>query len=185
VLIFAAEYSQRKNQAMLLRAVSLVKDRIPGILLLLPGRGPLQAEYERLTTELHVAENVRFLGYRKDMDALLAASDVAVASSWQEGLPINMVEAMLTGLPVVATRIRGHVDLVEDGINGYLVPPDDAQALAEKLQTLFQSPALRDEMGRKGIEMAQPFRLENAQAATIRIYERVIRMKTGDTGAEG
>jgi glycosyltransferase EpsD len=185
VLVFAAEYNQNKNQAMLLRAVQSLKDRIPGILLLLPGRGPLQAEYEALAAELHVAENVRFLGYRKDMDALLAAADIAVSSSWREGLGINLVEAMLTDLPVVATRIRGHVDLIEDGVNGALVPPNDAQALAEKLYTLYQSPALREKMSQKGIEMAQPFRLENAEAATVRIYESVIRMKSGENGGKG
>jgi glycosyltransferase EpsD len=185
VCVFAAEYNGNKNQAMLLRAVQTLKDRIPGILLLLPGRGPLQAEYARVAAELGISGNVRLLGYRKDMDVLLAAADVAVSSSRREGLGINLVEAMLTGLPVVATRIRGHVDLVKDGENGFLVPPDDAQAMADRLYELYASPVLRDEMGRRAVEMAQPYRLESAQAETIRIYERAIRIKTGQADTEG
>jgi len=176
VLIFAAEYNRNKNQAMLLRAVSLLKDSIPDIMLLLPGEGPLLAEYERLAAELNIAGHVRFLGYRTDMDTLLAAADIAVSSSRREGLGINLVEAMLSGLPVVATRIRGHADIVQDGETGFLVPPDDAPAMAEKLLMLYHSPQLRREMGRKAISAAQPYRLENVQAETFRIYEYALNM---------
>ena len=176
VLIFAAEYNRNKNQAMLLRAVSLLKDSIPDIMLLLPGEGPLLAEYERLAAELNIAGHVRFLGYRTDMDTLLASADIAVSSSRREGLGINLVEAMLSGLPVVATRIRGHADIVQDGETGFLVPPDDAPAMAEKLLMLYHSPQLRREMGRKAISAAQPYRLENVQAETFRIYEYALNM---------
>ena len=120
VLIFAAEYNRNKNQAMLLRAVSLLKDSIPDIMLLLPGEGPLLAEYERLAAELNIAGHVRFLGYRTDMDTLLAAADIAVSSSRREGLGINLVEAMLSGLPVVATRIRGHAQKVLEALEAHL-----------------------------------------------------------------
>ena len=185
VLIFAAEYNRNKNQAMLLRAVSLLKDRIPDILLLLPGEGSLRAEYERLAAELKISGQVRLLGYRTDMDTLLAAADVAVSSSRREGLPINVVEAMLSGLPVVATRIRGHIDLENDGETGFLVPPDDAPAMAEKLLALYNSPQLRHEMGQKAVTAAQPYRLENAQAETFRIYERALMTKTIGSRAGG
>ncbi len=184
VLIFAAEYNRNKNQAMLLRAVSLLKDSIPNILLLLPGEGPLQAEYQRLAAELSISQYVRLMGYRTDMDMLLAAADVAVSSSRREGLGINLVEAMLTGLPVVATRIRGHADIVQHGETGFLVPPDDAPAMAEKLLKLYRSPELRHEMGQKAISAAQPYRLENAQAETFRIYERALDMKTNRAGGK-
>jgi glycosyltransferase EpsD len=185
VLIFAAEYNRNKNQAMLLRTVSLLKESIPGILLLLPGDGPLQPEYERLASELNISGHVRLLGCRTDIDVLLAAADVAVSSSRREGLGINLVEAMLTGLPVAATRIRGHVDIVKDGVSGFLIPPDDAPAMAEKLLALYNSPALRHEMGRKAISAAQPYRLESAQAETVRIYEHAINMKTNGYQAGG
>jgi glycosyltransferase EpsD len=182
VLIFAAEYNANKNQAMLLQAVQALKERIPGIMLLLPGRGPLQAEYERMAAELGIADNVRLMGYRTDMDALLAAADVAVSSSLREGLGINLVEAMATGLPVVATRNRGHVDLVTDGENGFLVDAGGAQAMADRLLCLYESPQLRAQLGRRSVELAEPFLLESARAATIRIYDSVIRMKTDETG---
>jgi len=179
VLIFAAEYNRNKNQMMLLKAVSKLKGRIPDVKLLLAGLGPLQAEYEHAAAELEIMENVWLMGYRTDMDALLAAADVAVSSSLREGLGINLVEAMATGLPVVATRIRGHADLVRDGENGFLVAADDAQAMADKLYELYSSPKLRKQMGQRAVEMAQPYMLENAMVETTRIYDSVIRMKSG------
>ena len=104
---------------MLLDAVSILKNAVPQVLLLLPGDGPSRAEYDAFIHTFHLADNVRLLGYRDDMDRLLQASDVAVSSSKQEGLPINIVEAMAVGLPVVATEIRGHNDLIEDSENGF------------------------------------------------------------------
>ena len=104
---------------MLLDAVNILKNAMPQVLLLLPGDGPSRADYDAFIHTFHLENNIRLLGYRDDMDRLLQASDVAVSSSKQEGLPINVVEAMAVGLPVVATKIRGHVDLIEDSENGF------------------------------------------------------------------
>ncbi len=175
VLIFAGEYSRDKNQLMLLEAVKLLKESVPQVLLLLPGRGPMWSELELAAVSLGVTDNVWLMGYRTDMDLLLSAADVAVSSSVREGLGINLVEALATGLPVVATRIRGHADVITDGENGFLVDACDARAMADRLLSLYRSAQLRDAMSRKALDMVKPFLLENAKAETCRIYEQVIK----------
>ena len=177
VLIFAAEYSHRKNQKMLFEMMRLLKTSIPQVLLLLPGEGPLRNEYEKSIETLGLGEFVQLMGYRRDMDLLLCASDVAVSSSVQEGMGLNLVEAMATSLPVVATRIRGHVDVVQDGENGFLVELDDAQALADRLLLLYNDHEVCKNMRSKTRGLAQPFFLENAKAQMIKIYDAVIGAK--------
>ncbi|MGI5907287.1 MAG: glycosyltransferase family 4 protein [Christensenellales bacterium] len=179
VLVFAAEYSRRKNQGMLLDAVSILKERVPETLLLLPGDGPLKEAYGQRAAALGIADNVWLMGFRDDMDRLLPAADVAVSSSIQEGLPINIVEAMAVSLPVVATRIRGHVDLVGDGTNGYLVPTCDAEAMADRLLHLHDNPDTARAMQARARETAEPFLLHNARAETTLIYDTIIYEKQG------
>ena len=174
VLVFAAEYAKGKDQIMLLEAVSLLKTTIPDILLLLPGEGPLRQHYEQAIKSLALQKNVWLMGYRNDMDRLLLAADVAVSSSLREGMGINLVEAMAVTLPVVATRIRGHVDLIADGQNGFLVNPHDAQDMADRLAFLYKNPDVRDSMREKTRELVKPFLLPNARTATTAIYDRVI-----------
>jgi glycosyltransferase EpsD len=174
VLIFAADYREVKNQQMLLKAVSLLKKRMPRVLLLLPGEGPLRSGYEQAIQALGIEENVRLMGFREDMDRLLQAADVAVSSSVREGLPVNIVEAMAVALPVVATRIRGHVDLIADGVNGFLVGIDDAKAMANRLLLLYENPQIAESMRQKTRILVSPFLLPNVKAEMIRIYGQLI-----------
>ena len=93
---------------------------------------------------------LRRLGYRTDVAAILAASDVFVLPSHFEGLPMSVIEAMLCGLPVIATNIRGPREQVEEGYTGLLVPTADAAALRAALQHLAGDAALREQMGDAG-----------------------------------
>jgi glycosyltransferase involved in cell wall biosynthesis len=93
---------------------------------------------------------LRRLGYRHDIPALLAAADTFCLPSHFEGLPMSIIEAMLTGLPVVATDIRGPREQVVDGLTGLLVPPATVAPLAEALSRLAADPALRHAMGEAG-----------------------------------
>jgi glycosyltransferase involved in cell wall biosynthesis len=104
--------------------------------------------------EAVLGRRIRRLGYRHDIAAILAASDVFCLPSHFEGLPMSIIEAMLTGLPVVATDIRGPREQVRDGETGVLVPPMTVQPLAEALSRLARDPALRARMGAAGQAMA-------------------------------
>src|SRR6185312_5153733 len=99
-----------------------------------------------------LGERLRRFGYREDIQAVLAAADIFALPSRFEGLPMSVIEAMLTGLPVVATNVRGPAEQVLADVTGLLVPPGDAPALASALQRLAADPALRARMGAAGRE---------------------------------
>lgn len=136
VLLYAADLSKRKNQPMLFRALARLRDEYPGLLLLLPGQPILKAEYERQCRELGIDHMVRFLGYRRDIDKLLAACDCVVSSSRQEGLPLNLIEAAARGRCIIATDVRGNADVVRQSGCGELVKLNDDLSLAEAIARL-------------------------------------------------
>lgn len=121
VMIYAAELNKNKNQGMLLKVMKELIKEHSNIHLLLVGKDSINGEYQNQAEELVVQNNVHFLGYRSDVPKLLKISDLAVSTSKREGLPINIIEALMCGLPVVATNCRGNRELIEEGTNGYLV----------------------------------------------------------------
>lgn len=139
VMLYAADLSQRKNQPMLFRALYRLKEEIPDMCLLLPGQPILQQEYEKQCAQLGISNQVRFLGYRRDIDQLLAACDCVVSSSRQEGLPINLIEAAARGKYIIATDVRGNADVVRQGGYGTLVALDDDGAMAEAIKNFYCS----------------------------------------------
>jgi len=142
-----------KNHAMLFRALRRLGARAPETWLV--GDGPRRAEYEATVRRAGLAGRVRFLGYRYDVAALTAAADVAVLTSVKEGMPRALMQAMAVGVPVVATDVKGSREAVADGDTGFLVPLDDDAALADRLARLLDTPALREEMGRRGVQHAR------------------------------
>ncbi len=110
VISYVAELSKRKNQGMLIRATSelINKEKIKNIKVLLVGADSLNNYYQQMARDLSVEDNIMFLGYRKDIPRLLRISDLYVSTSTQEGLPINLVEAAMCKLPIIATNCRGN-----------------------------------------------------------------------------
>ncbi len=114
LFIYAAEFSQRKNQQFLIRAFAKVSSQIPQAHLLLAGSGVLLEQSRELVQKLHMEERIHFLGYVKQMQELYPLCDTAVSTSKIEGLPFNVLEAMACGLPVLISNVKGHSDLVEN-----------------------------------------------------------------------
>ena len=121
VLIYPAEISKRKRQLWLVQTLEPLLKEHTNIHLLLPGKDSLNGKCQQLIKQYHLETQIHMLGFRKDIPKLLKISDLAVSSSSQEGLPVNIMEAMCVGLPIVATDCRGNRDLVKDGENGYIV----------------------------------------------------------------
>ena len=94
----------------------------------MPGRDELNGFYQKETEKLNLSDNIHFLGFRKDIEKLQKISDLAVSSSLREGLPVNVLEAVIAEIPVVALKCRGMQDLIENGVNGYLVEIKDSMA---------------------------------------------------------
>ena len=138
VMLYAADLSYRKNQPMLFRALARLKDTCPDMLLLLPGQPILKDEYEQQCEQLGIAHMVRFMGYRRDIDRLLAACDCVVSSSRQEGLPMNLIEAAARGRYIIATDVRGNADVVKQSGYGALVKFDDDAGMAGEIMKFLK-----------------------------------------------
>lgn len=173
VLIYTAELSERKNQKLLLEAFSILKPDPNDVILLLVGSGDLEKDLKEQSSNLGLQDAVRFLGYRDDVPQLLAISDICVSTSRQEGLPVNILEGLAMGLPVVATDVRGNRDLVEEGVNGFLARPTSAEDVAYKLQMLIENKSLCQSFGAKSKEMAQQYSLTNVLPKVALIYQRL------------
>ncbi len=166
-----------KDQAGLLRAFSLIADD-PRALLLIAGDGPCRAELETTVSALDLDGRVRLLGERDDVPRVLAAMDVFVLCSIGEGISNTILEAMATGLPVVATRVGGNPELVVDGNTGFLVVPRSPGALAAPLRRYLENPGLVAHHGRSARDLAEAeFSLERMVGAYEKLYERLLVVK--------
>ena len=119
---------------------AIVQNRQRPSLLLIAGDGPLRPEIERLVANLRLSDRIRLLGIRKDVPALMAAADAYVMSSAWEGLPMVLLEAAASALPIVATDVGGNREIVSDGVNGFLVPGRDSALLAEAMLAMERLP---------------------------------------------
>lgn len=159
-----------KAYSVLIEAVGQLVATQPHVRLVLAGDGPERPGLEELARSLGLEEHVRFLGYRSDVADVLAACDVAVCCSDREGSPLSVLEYMDAGLPVVATRVGGIPDLVEDGVHGLLVPRRDPQALSAALGALLADADRRHDMGRAA---AARVRAEFDVDVVVRRFERL------------
>jgi glycosyltransferase involved in cell wall biosynthesis len=131
----------------LLQAFKLLVDRGVDAMLCLVGDGPDRAEVERRANALGIVRRCLFVGYQEDVSPFYAAFDTFVLPSANEGTPVTVIEALAAGRPVVATRVGGLPDLLDDGVEGFLVPPGAVDELVERLAQLAVDPELRDRMG--------------------------------------
>jgi len=139
------------------------------------GQGPLAVEMEERRVQLGLGDRFRFLGFRDDVHDLLAASDVFCLASRNEGLPVALMEAYALGLPVIATRVGGLPDVIEDGRSGLLVDPEDPGALARAILALAADEDLRAKLARRALELAWQFDSQGPVRRLEAVYEEVSR----------
>ena len=166
VLVYVAEQNENKNQGMLVRAAKTLSDAFPTLRLLIVGPDNAGGAYERLARELDAP--VQFLGLREDIPDILSVCDVYTASSLREGLPVNVMEAMAAGLPVVAMENRGHCALLRDGETGFLVR-DEAQ-MCEKVRALLTDDALYGACSAAALERVQMFSSQRVLEELSHLY---------------
>lgn len=169
-----------KDQQNLIRALAhIVRESPPQrrtLRCILVGDGPERAALTASIVEHGLEEYVWLAGDRDDIPALLACMDVFVLPSLGEGISNTVLEAMATGLPVVATRVGGNPELVEDGVTGLLVPVGDAQALAQAMLSLVQDPVRCEHMGRAAIRRIQTdFDWDRTVAAYLGVYDQLMK----------
>lgn len=172
VLVYVAEFSKRKNQQLLIKAFAHCS--LKDCTLLLAGDGKELEKCKRLAEKLNQSSHIRFLGFVDDVPSLLAACDVAVSTSRSEGLPFNVIEAMGCGLPVIASDIKGHRELVEHGRTGLLFESGNMYKLAECMISLytanFEQKNLLREYGSAGAQKAEKYALEHVLPEIMNIY---------------
>jgi len=175
VIGMVAVLSKQKGIPYLLQAAQrVIADRADARFLIV-GDGPLRAELERQRDELGLGGRVIFTGYRSDIPRVMAAFDAYVQSSLWEGLPIVLLEALSGGKPIVATTVGGNPEVVEDGVNGLLVPPADAEALASALLRVASDERFRAAASRHNREkFTRQFAAEAMLDAHVRLYSAVV-----------
>jgi glycosyltransferase involved in cell wall biosynthesis len=141
----------KRTDDLLTTLAALREDGVEALLLLV-GDGADRVNLEQRAHELGLARQCLFLGYQEDVAPWYAVCDAVVLTSASEGTPVTIIEALAAGRAVVATAVGGVRDVVDDGETGYLVPPGDTEALAERLGRLARDPAQREAMGREGRE---------------------------------
>ena len=172
VLTYVAEIIENKNQPMLLNALEIVRKQLPNTKLLLVGPEHDNGKLRRLATQKGLQEAVIFLGWRNDVPRLLRASDLYVASSKSEGLGLNLIEAMACELPVVAGRNRGHEEIISHGENGYLIPMNDHEQMAELILRLQEDRELADRLVAKALQDIRRYEVENVLDSLVDILRR-------------
>ena len=169
ILLCVGELLPNKNQKMAIHAMGEVVKTYPDAQLLLAGNGPEQEHLEAEIKACGLEGNVHLLGYCTYLEKYQRITDVLLACSHREGLPLNLVEAMLTGNPVVASVNRGHRELIRDGENGYLVR-DEAQ-MAQRTLELLKNRELSTNIGNAARQCAHEYDIVNVKEELIEIYK--------------
>jgi len=166
-LIYAAEFSERKNQQFLIRAMRKLPENVQ---LILAGDGALLDSCKALAKKLGVESRITFPGHVTNMPYWYAKADVSVSSSRSEGLPFNIMEAMYVGLPVVASEVKGHTDLIQDGETGFLYPFGDTEAYVRQIQALQSQPKFRQYLGENARSAVLQYSLDEVFPQVIEKY---------------
>ena len=170
ILIYAGELNHNKHQDFLIEVASMLKDRISNLKILLAGNGQLLEQYQAQIRRLNVEQQVVLLGYRNDIHRLLSLADIAVSSSRREGLPVNVMEAMAVGLPLIVTDCRGNRDLVVHNRNGFVVASEDKEGFAQSIEKLYHSEELRKQFSVNNLSDIQQYRLETITDEMEKLY---------------
>lgn len=171
LLLYAAEFSDRKNQEFLIRALRRLPENIR---LALPGSGVAFDRCRALADSLGLSSRILFPGYQSNMPLWYAAADIAVSSSRSEGLPFNILEAMSSGLPVVASGVKGHTDLISDGETGLLYPLGDEDAFVRSIALLASSAEQRCALAQAAKAQLPRYEIETVLPQVMEAYLSVL-----------
>lgn len=170
VILCTGELNQNKNQATLIATASKLKEDIPHLKVLLAGNGPLGKKLQEQINILHLEETVKLIGYRSDLENITPAVDLVVSCSFREGLPLNIIEAMLCKKAVVVSKNRGHEELVRNGFNGYIVSPDNIKEYCERIIQLCNNRILLSEMGDNAYRTGKLYTTDIVKQEFVKIY---------------
>lgn len=173
IITIVAECNDNKNQIMLLSKLRDISKTISNLKVLLIGKEttPLARKY---VEKKELFDIVFFLGYRNDVPKLTGISDIAFSASKREGLPINIVEAMACGIPIVASNIRGHRDVVQHGRNGFLFDLNSPDDMVRYILEIYHNKELRKKIKENNVVDARKFSVSVAVEKMVKIYKSLV-----------
>ena len=171
VLYSIGELIKRKNHKFVIDALKEELVNNPHLYYVIAGNGKLTDYYKEYIHENGLDNKVILLGFRKDARKLMYGMDAFVFPSYQEGLPVSVIEAMSAGLPIIATDIRGHHDLIQSGKNGYLYTVNDTNTFIKEVYTLMNNIEIRKELGNQAQIDADEYSIENVDPKIMELYK--------------
>lgn len=175
IVFSVGELNKNKNHQVIIRAIAHLSD--PSVHYFLAGNGPLESALKQLTKELGVEQNVHFLGYRRDVPALLRNADVYAFPSLREGLGVSSIEAMSLGLPIVTSNRHGINDYSEHGVTGFKYDPMDHCGFADGIRRILEDDVLRAQMGNHNREVSGQFTVEKSMDRLCEVYREILHDK--------
>lgn len=172
ILMSVGELTKRKNHMVMIEALARLKEY--DILYVICGDGPLKAQLRAKAEELGVRDRLKLLGFRKDIAELHKMADIFVFPSLQEGLPVALMEAMASGLPIVASKIRGNEDLISNNQGGYLVSPTDSEQVAKAIEKMIQNPKKRKKMEERNLEIITKYGQETVLQKMDEFFDEIV-----------
>jgi glycosyltransferase involved in cell wall biosynthesis len=183
LVVQVAQLVPHKDPLNFVRAIAEARRRVPSVQGLLVGDGPLRHDIERAIQDLALTDSFHLAGYREDADALLAASSVVVLSSREEGLGSVLLDALLLGKAIAATRAGGIPDVIEHGVTGLLASIAAPSDLGDHIASLLLDRALATRLQNAARERAKEFSVDRMTDRTLAVYERVLSGSSGDRAA--
>lgn len=170
VVTIIGEINKNKNQKQIIDAIYELIPKYLNIKLLIVGEGDMSQEISLYIKQKGISSNIKMLGFRKDIPEILNISDIIVSCSYREGLPKNLIEAMMAKKALVCTDIRGNRDLIKNGENGILVEINNIEETKDAIETLYKNKELLDSMGSKSKKMSDKYSLSKVKKQMEEIY---------------
>lgn len=168
VILSVGELIKRKNYKTAIKSFARADNK--GLLYVICGKGKLDVSLKKLVDNLHISDKVIFAGFRKDICEIVKIADIFLFPSFQEGLPVSVMEAMSAGIPCIVSKIRGNVDLIDDEIGGYIFEPSDINGFTGAINKLSNNKWLRVSFGNYNIDKVQAYSIEKVKEKMKIVY---------------
>ena len=171
VILMIAEVNKNKNHKQMIDAIEILKNKgIENIKVICAGDGVIFDEVSRYIKERNLQDNIRMLGFRKDINELIVACDIGILMSYREGLPRNIMELMACRKPVIGTDIRGIRDLIDNTVNGYLVNAGDSQDTANKIERIYREKSILKHMSINANKIIKDYSVDKVINQLEKVY---------------
>lgn len=179
VFLSVGEINKNKNQELMLHAMGILKQtqKSDNVYYILCGKGPEEQHLHRIAHELGIQNRIVFLGYRKDVYELYKTADAFVFPSQREGMPVALMEAMASAMPVICSDIRGNRDLIDDGKGGFLIKSFEEAQYCEAMEQLIQDKSMRNAMGNYNRKKVEQFTCERVMEIMECVYREALDYK--------